>query len=456
MDFTLINIINQIIPWFAVIAMELVFIIPVAQKRRLFVPRLMLGNMAGIFYTFTYFPFYRIAKLTPTDQIEAALIYIWWGIFYFLTIGVILWWFDLTKGQAMLRCIMGMCIYAVGNTVMQNFMIGLWFPTLIKENIFLYLALDAGCYVVLGVIGYFGFAKNMGTMKTLYGMDTPLVYGFFSILLVFANIVWDISNGIFQHAIMPITTVEKYAYVVVSVQYFCAFTSVVFSVFVLFLLFLFYRISYIRQEENMLLYLQSEKEKQYEFSRQTIDVINQKCHDLKRQIQALRFSKDSEREKLYQDTQNVADFFNYVVKTENEMLNTILTEKGLLCHSRNIRLTCTVDSCCFNRISVVDLYTIFSNALDNAIECVEKYEEEGKKIISVHISQVGSMNCIMIENYCEEALNYMDGQLITSKHDKNYHGFGVKSIQMLVKKYKGDTRIDYSNHTFCIQIMLPA
>lgn len=456
MEFTLINIMDQIIIWFEVIALELVFIIPAAQTRRLFVLRFISGNLLGIFYALTYFPFYHIAKLMPTNQIEAVLIYIWWGVFYFLTIGVILWWFELTKGQAMLRCIMGMCIYAVGNTIIQNFVIGLWFPTLIKENSLLYLAVEVGCYVGLGMIGYLVFAKNMRVMKTLYGMDTPLVYWFFSLLLVFANIVWDISNGIFQHAIMPLTTIEKYTYVVISVQYFCAFTSVVFSIFVLFLLFLFYKISYIRQEENMLLYLQSEKEKQYEFSRQTIDVINQKCHDLKRQIQALRFSKDSERDKLYQETQEAADFFNYIVKTDNEMLNTILTEKGLLCHNQKIRLTCTVNSCCFNRISVVDLYTIFSNALDNAIECVEKYDEEGKKIISVHISQIGSMNCIMIENYCEEELNYQDGQLMTSKIDKDYHGFGVKSIQMLVKKYNGDTRIEYSNHTFCIQIMLPA
>ena len=206
----------------------------------------------------------------------------------------------------------------------------------------------------------------------------------------------------------------------------------------------------------MLKYLQSEKEKQYEYSKQNMDVINQKCHDLKQQIQALRFSRDEEKEKMYQETQNAADFFDYVVKTDNEMLNTILTEKGLICHNKRIRLTCTVNGGDFSRISVIDLYTMLSNALDNAIECVEKYEEEEKKIISVHISQVGAMNCIMIENYFEGELNFRNGQLVTSKEDTAYHGFGVRSIQMLVKKYKGDMRISHSNHTFSLQIMLPS
>ena len=86
----------------------------------------------------------------------------------------------------------------------------------------------------------------------------------------------------------------------------------------------------------------------------------------------------------------------------------------------------------------------------------EKYEEEEKKIISVHISQVGAMNCIMIENYFEGELNFRNGQLVTSKEDTAYHGFGVRSIQMLAKKYKGDMRISHTNHTFSLQIMLPS
>lgn len=186
-----------------------------------------------------------------------------------------------------------------------------------------------------------------------------------------------------------------------------------------------------------------------------MDVINQKCHDLKRQIQALRFSQDEEKEKLYQETQSAADFFDYVVKTDNEMLNTILTEKGLICHNKQIRLTCSVKGGDFGHIPVIDLYTMFSNALDNAIECVEKYEEVEKRVIAVHISQIGGMNCVMIENYFDGKLNFQNGQLVTSKENTDYHGFGVRSIQMLSKKYKGDMRISHTNNTFSLQIMLP-
>ncbi|SDF68584.1 ATP-binding protein [Marvinbryantia formatexigens] len=455
MELTPVNVINQIVAWFAVTILEMIFIIDNVPYWKSVIPKWIAGNAAGIIFVLLYFPYYDLAKFTASRQLETVMIYIWWIVFYFLTILLMRWWFGLSIGQTMVRCIMGICLFAIGNAVIQNFILGLWFPELAEKDTMLYLLLYTACYFLLGATGYFFFARNMRLVENLYGIDSPMVCGFLSILLIFANIVWDISNGIFKHGIEPLMLTDKYNTIVSTVQYFCAFTSVVFSLFVLGILFLFYRITYLRQEENMLQYLQNEKEKQYEYSKQNMEVINQKCHDLKRQIQALRFSRDEEKEKLYQETQSAADFFDYVVKTDNEILNTILTEKGLICHNKRIRLTCTVNGGDFNRISVIDLYTIFSNALDNAIECVEKYEEE-KKIIAVNISQIGKMNCIMIENYFDGELIFQNGQLLTSKEDTYYHGFGVRSIQMLSKKYKGDMRISHTNHTFSLQIMLPA
>ncbi len=455
MEFTPVNIINQIIAWFAITVLETVFIAGDTPARKPVILRCISGHAVGLVFMMTYFPYYRLARLMSTEQLEGVLIYIWWGILYFLTVAFIVWWYKLSIGQAMFRCIMGLCLYAIGNTVIQNFITGLWFPDIMEEDMLLYVMLNIICYSLLGLAGHFMLAKHMQSVGNLSGLDTKAMYLFMGIMLVFSDIVWCISNGIFKHGIAPVKGVEEYRYIVVSVQYFCAITSIVFSIFVLLILFLFYRNSFLRQEEEMLKYLQTEKEKQYEYSKQNMDIINQKCHDLKRQIQALRFSDESGREELYRETQDAADFFDYVVKTDNELLNTILTEKGLLCHNRRIRLTCTVKSCDFGRISVIDLYTIFSNAIDNAIECVEQYSEEEKKIISVHISRPGGMNCIMIENYFDGELKFQNGELMTSKEDTDYHGFGIRSIRMLVKRYQGDFRISHANNTFSLQIMLP-
>ena len=456
MEFTPVNVINQIMAWFAVTMLETVFIIGDTQVRPPATLRCILGNVVGLIFMMTYFPYYSLAKMIPGNNIEAAMIYLWWGIFYALTILLMMWCFDLSFGQGLFRGIMGLCLYSIGNVIIQHFIVIFWFPNLVEEDMLLYVGINIGVFVALGAVGYFVMVKRMSSMRNLSGLDSKAMHRFLVVLFILSNIVWQISFGIFKHGLEPVKASGEYNYIVASVRYFCGITSIAFSIFVLSILFLFYRISFLRQEEQMLQYLQSEKEKHYEYSRQNMDVINQKCHDLKRQIQALQFSGDTEREKLYQETQSAADFFNYVVKTDNEILNTILTEKGLICHNKQIRLTCTVKGeGGFHHIPVIDLYTILSNALDNAIECVEKYKEVEKKIISVHISPIGDMNCIMIENYFDGTLNFQNGQLMTSKADRDYHGFGVRSIEMLIKKYKGNMRISHVNHTFSLQMMLP-
>lgn len=455
MEFTLVNIINQIVVWFGIIMMEHIFIMWDTPMRSRPVLRIVSGNIAGLVFMMLYFPYYSLARLLPTEQLEAAMIYAWWGILYFATVFMFKWWYELSFGQVLFRCVMGLCLHAIANTFIQNFIAGLWFPKLLDADMLLYVTVNIGCYTAVGILGYYFLSRNMRSLRNLKGIDTGTMRVFLCLLLIFSAIGWDIANGIFKHAIAPVNELAGFEYIVASVRYFCAVTSILFSAFVLGILYAFYRISFLRQEEEMLKYLQNEKEKQYEFSKQNMDIINQKCHDLKRQIQALRFSGEAEREDLYQETEKNAEFFDYVVKTDNEILNTILTEKGLICYNRRIRLTCMVQSCDFQRISVIDLYTILSNAIDNAIECASKYKEESKKIISVHISQTGGMLSIMIDNYFDGELIFENGQLKTSKEDSNYHGFGMRSIQMLVKRYQGDIRISHTNLTFSLQIMLP-
>ena len=71
------------------------------------------------------------------------------------------------------------------------------------------------------------------------------------------------------------------------------------------------------------------------------------------------------------------------------------------------------------------------------------------------VLEQGSMLHIFIDNYFDGKLEFRNGFPVTSKEDKGYHGYGVKSMQMIAKKYGGDMRISVQNHTFSLQIMLP-
>ncbi len=98
---------------------------------------------------------------------------------------------------------------------------------------------------------------------------------------------------------------------------------------------------------------------------------------------------------------------------------------------------------------------MLGNAVDNAIECVTKYQDPDKKTIALSIGKRGNMLLIAVENYCDDQLTMNGDYPATTKADKGNHGIGVRSIDMVSRSYGGCTRISTENQSFLLQIMLP-
>lgn len=62
---------------------------------------------------------------------------------------------------------------------------------------------------------------------------------------------------------------------------------------------------------------------------------------------------------------------------------------------------------------------------------------------------------IRFENYYEEKLNYKEGKLVTTKKEKEYHGYGLKSINYTIAKYNGAVSIDTIDNWFDMKILIP-
>lgn len=203
--------------------------------------------------------------------------------------------------------------------------------------------------------------------------------------------------------------------------------------------------------------LYMERGKQFEFSKDTIDVINQKCHDLKHQIQALRLVSQDQKDEYLNELEKNVMIYDSIIKTENATLNTILSEKSILCEKYNIRFSCITDSSVkeLGFIDIFDLYTVIGNALDNSIECVLKSENIENRIISLKIHEKCGYLYIEINNYCEESIKIKNGFPVTTKKDSENHGFGMKSIDYIVKKYNGTMKIYVNDKIFTLILMLP-
>ncbi|MCF0133211.1 MAG: sensor histidine kinase [Blautia sp.] len=194
----------------------------------------------------------------------------------------------------------------------------------------------------------------------------------------------------------------------------------------------------------------------YQVSKQSVDIINQKYHDLKHQINILRREFGSEKGMQYLDEmQSEIEAYEAQNKTGNKVLDTILTGKSLYCQQNGIRLTCVADGSLLGFMDMLDISSLFGNALDNAIESVAAIENPEERLIHFTISRNKGFLRIKVENRYRGNVNFEDGLPQTTKNDRNYHGYGIKSIQTIVKKYGGSVTIIADGGWFELRILIP-
>ena len=213
--------------------------------------------------------------------------------------------------------------------------------------------------------------------------------------------------------------------------------------------------SVMRQELELMNLLWKNKQEQYELTKENIALINQKCHDLKHQIHALRKLDKEEFDKYLCEIEGSVQIYESIVKTGNDVFDTILTEKSLYCKERQIKVCCVADGSQMDFIETIDLYAILGNAMDNAIEAVEKFAEPEKRQIDVMIYRQQNFLVMNFINPVAEKLVYEEGLPVSTKGDRKYHGFGLRSMSHFVKKYDGFLNISEEDGCFSLKIMIP-
>lgn len=209
-------------------------------------------------------------------------------------------------------------------------------------------------------------------------------------------------------------------------------------------------------ERQIMMKLLQQEQEHYEKLAFQQDVVNRKCHDLKYQISALRQTTNSdEGQNYFQQLEQDIMFYDGIAKTGNVALDNILSDKYIFCKQNKIQFTYIVNSKVLEKMDTLDIYSLFGNAIDNAIDCVSRYSNVEERLISLQVTKTGKLSRIHIENYCEKDPFDSNRNLITQKEDRSMHGFGVKSIRYIVDKYKGYVSFHYERPFFNLDIMIP-
>ena len=213
---------------------------------------------------------------------------------------------------------------------------------------------------------------------------------------------------------------------------------------------------YFQRELDYRDYLWKTQQENYRLTMENIDIINRKCHDLKHQISALRTIENvKQKDEFIKSIEDAIMVYDASMDTGNKVLDTVLMEKSLYCKEHGILMTCMADGSGLEFLDTVDLYTIFGNALDNAIEGVKNLPDEEKRVIIVKIFKRDHLLMLQIENYYDSDLEFAEGLPVTTKKDKAYHGYGMKSIRYTVEKYNGSMNVSAGENQFTLSLLIP-
>lgn len=196
-----------------------------------------------------------------------------------------------------------------------------------------------------------------------------------------------------------------------------------------------------------------QEQKQYEISKQTIDLINVKCHDMKHQIRAISRQAAIDPAAL-EEMESVISIYGTIVKTGSQALDIILAEKNLYCQKNGVTISCIADGAKLDFMTDSDIYSLFGNLLDNAIRNVTALEPD-KRVISFSVRAERAFLSINSHNYYGGEVRMERGLPVSNQAETGYHGFGVKSMALIVEKYGGTISFHAKSQVFNVNILFP-
>ena len=216
-----------------------------------------------------------------------------------------------------------------------------------------------------------------------------------------------------------------------------------------FILFGILEMGHLEREVEIINNLYRENMRQYEVSKATMESL----HDLRHRINALMASKAGLTEEETQEISDKIFLFDSRVKTGNETLDIILAEKKMLCYQYDIEFDCMVDGSRLTFMNVYDLYSLFGNALSNAIEAVCRQKEGKPRLIFLSVRGGEGFVSVHLENTFDGQINLVNDIPVTNKEDRNAHGFGLKSMERIVKQYGGTITFTVKDELFHLDML---
>lgn len=217
----------------------------------------------------------------------------------------------------------------------------------------------------------------------------------------------------------------------------------------------FHHFQMLKTENKMLLELETLSENHIKDMELMMEKNRIQTHDMKHHLLILReYGQEKQWDSLMSYLNELSEDILAKKKTgwtQTGILDTILEQKKEKAESEGIEFSIQADRIGALPFSDLEICTLFSNLLDNAIEACEKIEGN-RRWIEIQITRKSGMLYLTISNSIKDRPSEQEGKLITNKQNHQLHGYGIKSVQKIVRKYEGDFSYQIRESEFIVTI----
>ena len=180
-------------------------------------------------------------------------------------------------------------------------------------------------------------------------------------------------------------------------------------------------------------------------------------HDLKNHLDTLEAMTQTKDVQTYianlrqAEKETESQFF-----TGNATLDALLHTKQPVFDQNKIDFSCLVHFTHADFLSPMEICTLFSNCIDNAVEAVMREDvPQRQRCIRLSGGEVNGNMVVRLENPYSHALVRKDGLFRTTKADQSVHGSGLMNMQRIIEKHNGTMTFKTDNGVFCLFWMIP-
>lgn len=299
----------------------------------------------------------------------------------------------------------------------------------------------------------FALALYLGTRKFAPDKDYTLSDSMWRLLLLLIitpfGIVLDVIT-LFRPSAGHLLVQPRQEYAILLLISLLAFISLLWCIIVL-----------ARQQklerQNMFMEI---NRKYYEAMEQQHFEIRRLKHDLANHIQVLSALPEDKKESYARELAGSTALSQSFACCGDSTVNAVLTVKKSIMERCHIHMETDIEIPRQLPYDKTDICALYANALDNAMEACMKLQETQRKI-SLKSKAGRGIFCLKINNPVpdNEAVPQRTSESLlafaTAKPDKTNHGFGLKSIQEIVKRYQGHMEIKTEDGIFDLFLYLP-